>query len=879
MILIWILTAGTCLFIFWDFLFGGQFAVFKDAGSDTLQQYIMQYSTIINHIRDGNFTLWDFSNGFGMNMLGLNLFNPFLMLIYALGVVLGPSRIPAMLVYLIILEIFLSGTVMYFYLSEIDFPGTGLSETAKCIAAYIYAFNGYMLIWGQHYQFGGYVVFLPLLLLFIEKMQKSRRLHPGLPVLVAVMAMCSVYMTYMALLFTGTYLLFRTAMQKKGTHAGRILLFLKTCGGILLGIGMGMAVFLPGVYYLLNISSRLSQEKSLLSSFLGYFKPFGKEFLVPYFYRLFSSNYLGNAAEYSQVFNYYEMPVLFATLLAVILFFQYVFTIHRQKTETKNKILQYLIVPVVVFFYFIPAGGYIFNAFAYPTWRHTFTLMPLAALMSAYMLDRIIIKKQLSIPGLLVSVLILLFAHITSWNFISNPGLKTTVLFCAALGIAMIILLFAANRVSAKHLKQAVIPLLTICVAGNICAEGYWSYNGREVLCKDDSYYFEHMYGEPIHQVLAYISETDPAFYRIEKDYEAGSYCMDSLAQNYDGVSGYNGTQNKYIQQFVNNLWPNLIRMADAEYSFRQSSHDMGIASLAGVKYIISMEPDLKDAALTPIKQFGYLYLYRNENTDSIARFYKDTVSEAEFEGYQKELDKEDFLSKTLILSKPAASDIRMEDTAADLEEIPLNISDISYTDKRDMSISLDAALLSQYQKIYMEFDITPDTPDCYFFFTDNTERTKFHTNLSAQSQHIRIAIPSGSEILYFGTYGEAHSGTIKNIRFSGSKTSADFSSADLVTIEHPSKDSLVTASVNAPSDGYLFLAIPYEDGWTALVDGQEQPILRADYGFSAVAVTEGSHEITMKFQTPWLIQGCIAAAVCWIFYLFLLYKNRTKVR
>lgn len=877
--IIWLLTAGTCLFIFRDFLFGGKFVVFKDTASDTIQQYIMQYSTIINHIRDGNFTFWDFSNGFGMNMMGLNIFNPFLMLIYGLGTVLGISRIPALLVYLIILEIFLSGTVMYLYLSEISPDNMSLSETSKCISSYIYAFNGYMLIWGQHYQFGGYVVFLPLLLLFIEKTQKSRKLCPGIPVLVAVMSMCSVYLTYMALLFTGVYLIFRTAMQKKTVKAGRLCLFAKSCGGILLGIGMGMAVFLPDVYYLLNISSRLSQG-SALSTFLQYLKPASLKFYVSVFLRLFSSHYQGNAVDFNEVLNYYETPVYFATLLAVILFFQYIFTIHRQKTETKNKILQCLIIAAVLFFYFQPAGTCVFNAFAEQTWRHTFTLMTLTVLMIAFALDRILVQKQLSLIGLLFSAAVLIIAHALSLKELTRRELKITVVLCGILGLMMIVFLIASCRITAKLLKKAVICLLLSCVILNICAEGYWAYNRRDVLSKQDTNYFEALYGEPVSQLLAYLEETDTSFYRIEKDYEAGSYCMDALAQNYDGVSGYNGTQNKYIQQFVEKLWPNFIRMVNAEYSFRQTVHDMGMASLSGVKYIISLLPDLKDAGLTLEKQFDYLYLYRNENTDSIARFYSDTVSESDFEAYSGNLDNEDFLSKALILEDSSDSDVPMKNIARELEEIPLSISDVSYTDSSLFQIPLDSELLKQYRIIYAEFDITPEASACYYFYNDNTDLAKFHANLSAEkTQHIRLSLPCGSEVLHIGAYGPSHSGTIKNIRFTGSRTSADFSSADQVTIEHPAKDSLVTASVNAPEDGYLFLAIPYEDGWTASVDGKDQEILRADYGFSAVAVTEGSHQVVLEFHTPWLIPGCIIAAIFWLLFFIWLWIKKSHIR
>ena len=84
--------AVTCLVVFRSYLFGQDVMVFNDIGSDTWQLYTMQYASIINHLREGTFSIWDFTNGFGINQFNLNLFDPSLMLVYGLGVVLGPAK-------------------------------------------------------------------------------------------------------------------------------------------------------------------------------------------------------------------------------------------------------------------------------------------------------------------------------------------------------------------------------------------------------------------------------------------------------------------------------------------------------------------------------------------------------------------------------------------------------------------------------------------------------------------------------------------------------------------------------------------------------------------------------------------------------------------
>jgi hypothetical protein len=58
----------------------------------------------------------------------------------------------------------------------------------------------------------------------------------------------------------------------------------------------------------------------------------------------------------------------------------------------------------------------------------------------------------------------------------------------------------------------------------------------------------------------------------------------------------------------------------------------------------------------------------------------------------------------------------------------------------------------------------------------------------------------------------------------------------------------VVDVQADAPAGGFLVLTDPYYPGWRAFVDGEEAPILRADYLFRAVALTPGSHLVRFTF-------------------------------
>jgi hypothetical protein len=55
----------------------------------------------------------------------------------------------------------------------------------------------------------------------------------------------------------------------------------------------------------------------------------------------------------------------------------------------------------------------------------------------------------------------------------------------------------------------------------------------------------------------------------------------------------------------------------------------------------------------------------------------------------------------------------------------------------------------------------------------------------------------------------------------------------------------------SASCAGYLVVADSWDEGWRARVDGQPVPVLRADYALRAVAVREGTHEITLAYEPP----------------------------
>ena len=84
------------------------------------------------------------------------------------------------------------------------------------------------------------------------------------------------------------------------------------------------------------------------------------------------------------------------------------------------------------------------------------------------------------------------------------------------------------------------------------------------------------------------------------------------------------------------------------------------------------------------------------------------------------------------------------------------------------------------------------------------------------------------------------------------------------------------TATIQVEKDTPVFFSVPYEDGWTATVDGQAAEIYKVNVGFMAVICPATGGEVTIRFDyhTPGLFYGLLitlGAVLLFLLYYFLM--------
>ena len=79
------------------------------------------------------------------------------------------------------------------------------------------------------------------------------------------------------------------------------------------------------------------------------------------------------------------------------------------------------------------------------------------------------------------------------------------------------------------------------------------------------------------------------------------------------------------------------------------------------------------------------------------------------------------------------------------------------------------------------------------------------------------------------------------------------------------------TATVSRDGDSLVFFSVPYDEGFTATVNGKSAKIEKVNVGFMAVKVGKGISEIRFDYKTPYLSLGIkISAASAVIFLIYI---------
>lgn len=748
----------TCLIVFWEYIFGNRILAFYDIGSDTAEQYLSLYAMLIRKLGTGDLTLWGADNGFGINLNMLNMTNPALMLLYITGAIVGTARMPYLLIWIYILEIFAAGICCYLYLSVFR-----LDERAKAMASYMYCFSGFIMVWGQHYQFAIVPTLLILEMFFIERCIRCPRKWKALTVMTAFLVFNSMYIAYMCLIFCGFYVCVRVLLRHLVSFKRYFWSAFHLAWVMGLGVGIGFITLLPAVAAILSVSSRLATQEPL---FQRLFVQYPKIYYSTLVARFFGSTFKG-ISDYKGFFNYYEDPCLYFSILFALLLIQYVFLIPSisghvalcaeksgkkfRVSKTKLIVCQYVLLVFVVACISWAGTGTIFNGFTAFFSRYMFICMPYFALIAAFTLNEIFRLNKINYIALAIGVLItgrFCLAYYIDPGM-TNPKYAAAAHLVCCILMGAVLILFSINALDAFR-KYIVVALAAVLIL-DVTADNLANFRGRDTVLKGGKY-FEELYEEDTANALQWIRDNDRQWFRTEKAYGA-TLATDSMVQGYHPVSAYNSTQNANIQNYVVMYWEDMLFNDINHYMYILGCTNTDQANLCGIKYVLSKNENAVIPGTERAAQFGEVTVYRYTDVDNICSYY-------------------------------------------------------SYDDVS-------------------------------------------------------------------GTFGTASDGFTDTV-------TVDYKQRDTmakITVEDGKKDDRINADVTVFQNGVLFIAIPFENGWSVYVDGKKAPLRKANEGFIGVDLTAGIHKVTLKYVCPGLIKGIIISvfSILLMILFYYLEKRRDK--
>lgn len=651
-----VLIVLTFVIAFGRYLLGGDYFIFKDAGSDCFDEYYPLYVYVVDKIKSGEFSLWNNSWGLGCDTLSRQewLLDPFAVIIIVIGVLGDETTIACALVWVQLLKTVLAGFLFYRYLTCFD-----LSSEVKIVTAYLFGFNSYLMVWGQHYWFGAAEIYMIVLLvvaeLWLQHQEQSKKYMLLYSLVVATYFIYSVYFAYMAIIVTSIYICLRYLyLCRKEKNVGGELLKngIRLVLSTILGMVIAGCMVLPFVDNTLGVSTRISTQ-SLESRIIEWLVPYDWDYILATLLRMISSNVMGIN---SLGGGYYGLPLLSVSVVGVPFLTEGIIAIaHKCSQNKREKGIFWSSAALFAFLLFIPLGSCILNALQYPFGRYTFVILPMIAVIISIGIQRVLCERKMNywITGILVSLEMGLLVY-AAFAYENTRLIRMYTTLVILLNVLAYVLMFLYVKKEKRIWQKAVFVLMILGCIG----ETYVTSASSERIVENDLGLDKVARTK---RIVEQLEEIDTCYFRIDKTYNDYGFLGDMLLEGLHLSTCYNSTLNGSSSRFYEEIWPEVMTNGTCKVTTArdyimngQNLNEDNVLALVGVKYILSdhelentgehwkrMDIDADD-----------VIVYRNMRAHSIVTAYDQVISEQEFEKFSNE-ERKQLIKSYLIVPPP----------------------------------------------------------------------------------------------------------------------------------------------------------------------------------------------------------------------------------
>lgn len=621
--------------IYFNFFTGTSYFAYRDMGADTVDQYVPYYLDLVRKVGSGTLGTWNMNYGLGASFMSYQSWtlDPFCLVIVPLTLLLGQERLSLALVVAQGLKMLLCGLlfdhVLTFYCER---------PLSRIVGSTLYAFCGFLLLWGQHYWIGASIVMATLTMLLLELLMRRWTLPRfwGLVAASAVSIIMSTYSGFAVMLFSLAYALLRIPVA---TDARCVRAYLGQLWRLAVPVACGVLVscvtLVPYAIAMVQESSRVvsSGQAPLPSRMASYARGFVPLRWIPYLL----SRLLGNglvsvaaelpkdlvppASEFGQT-NVYEMVQMGFSVGAAILLCQFAWweVTHADRREKVLVTITGILCVLYCVNYFLPALSNVFSAVHY---RASFVLAAPACIAMSLAFERCFLEGRPSLPVLVASSV--LTAAILAWSLLHTQDGR---LVCLYFSLALVVLLALAIVWTRVDREALVVALTAAVILSSSVVDGFFVTNSRVWCTKDDFPNASSSYEKDLRAALRYVSSQDPTNSAACRVSVAMDDLNASLTQGFMGVDSYNSTINSNLEEFYQRVWPRAIRGISAYQATRDDMQHPTLQRLLGVRYVLCRH-DLALEEYELVKTFGGVRVYKAQGQASLATVYEDAMTES----------------------------------------------------------------------------------------------------------------------------------------------------------------------------------------------------------------------------------------------------------
>ena len=731
------------------------------------------------------------------------------------------------------------------------------------ICSYIYCFSGYTLYaCTRHAHLMVAYILLPLLVIAVEEILRKKKWYLGC-VLIALSLLCSYYFLYMNTIVLALYFLIRYAFMPKENQTWKNFWSYVGCfaGAYILGVGMGsMTIFTSLFNY---FGSGRAGSGTVAAESLLYYK---KDWLNDVYMSLIAP---GEGLGY-----WMKLGMIPLCLLAIVMLF-----LRKNKKELKAAMIFCLLgLPFPFFAYFMSGFGSVTNR-----WLYIFVLVMTLAVAEALAMIPSLTKRELSVLFLSILPYFVMAMFYSRYN---------TTFFLKALGMLLmtyIVIVFSTRVVGILSQRQ-MLAAMAVLVAAGLAVNGnmLFSIEGAN-LSNEYAAAGKALKEARSARIKACTAIEDDSFYRVsEAQTKYLNYCA-SAALGVNSVSYFSSTMNGLILEFDRLMGNGRSCMV---YHCDFNNRTM-LNALACVKYYGALNDEQAEfmlpygyALYDEVQMDDYDYaIFRTEDTLPLAYSYDAVMSTEEMLEHPVE-ERQELMMKNAVID----SDVQLENTYDDSNSV-VSGYEVEPTDVIYKDTVLEGDTLKVLKDGTVTFTVDPvPNAEMYILFKGNVKSTLNKDSITLgvtnalgeypyelyQDNHIYY-LDIDKNMINFGYHENGIDQlTIRfdddcEIRiedfaiycqpmddFEAELQSLKAAVLENITMENDS----IRGTISADKNKLLVFSIPYQNGWTAWVDGKKADLIKTNIMYTGLEIGPGEHEIELHYEMPGVKYGILVTLV-----------------